>query len=145
MTLKPTCIRIGEGNATSAFFPDGKTLAVASGKTFALWDLKAGHGLAREQLSWDCSYLALTGTDSLVVNEQNELHFWDHQQKQWSTKAIKDSAWLTCVATSANGGIMARGHQTGTIEIRQAETGALLATLAGAPKRGEVCRLLPRR
>ena len=127
----PATIPIGPGSVCSAYFPDGKAIAIASGKTFVLRDLKAGECLLREELPWVCNYLASTGSDGLVAVGEGHIRFWDRQERKWSPKAIEDPVWITCMATTADGRIMALGHQTGTIEIRATENGDLLSTLAG--------------
>jgi WD40 repeat protein len=126
----PHTIPIGNGQVSSAFFPDGKALAAASNRAFVLWDLEAGRCLVREELPWGCTCLAATGSDRLVAIRDGGIHFWDRHLMPWSTNGLEDRTLLTCLASSADGEIIALGHRTGMIELRKAGTGDLLATLA---------------
>jgi len=78
----------------------------------------------------DCSTFLLLELDRLVAANLEGIHAWGRQLMQGSTKAIEDPEWITCMATSADGEIIALGHWRLVIELRQARTGALLTTLA---------------
>jgi WD40 repeat protein len=127
----------GDGHAVAAqFSPDGSRVAVASSEgTALLYDVATGRRWARFEtgthwidvgFSPDGHLLSTAGLGALA-------YVWDVSRPSALTPLAGATKRVRTVAFTIDGARVAMGSEDGSVTVRAADTGAVVATMAGHP------------
>jgi len=116
------------GHFTSlAFFPDGKTLATESknGGEWLFWDPATGRRKASQTGQFTGPITLSPDGKSMATFDSSEISVVDIHTGKTRKIPYQDGAWLTQLAFSSDGAMIALSETCGQVELRSAHTGAL--------------------
>jgi WD40 repeat protein len=117
--------------AAVAFASDGSLVSVDEAGILQHWTPE-GKPLARHYLSDLETVWRFDPTATLLVSGNDDLRFWNVSTGTLQGRAGRNS-WVTALAFSADGSILASGHDDGKVRLWDSAKFELVAELAGHP------------
>jgi WD40 repeat protein len=130
-----TSWKIGSYAHGLAFAPDGKTLATADyGGNAILWEADSGKEVRRFKVKKGAAYTVTFAPDgkTVVTTSDGPTQVWNVATGKEEKLPDFDGAEVRCVAFSADGKRVATGTKTRELQLRDAATWKLLATVPDA-------------